>query len=854
MNRQLNLSLGFLLFILISLFVYNKRDELINIRDADSEYSEIDYPNFYFFDDRNYPDKSFNYKNFLKRKKEAADQLFNRTGGEWITQGPGNIGGRINAIAIHPYNDSIMYIGFSHGGVFKTINKGSNWFPIFDNEITLSIAHIEIDKKDPEKIWVGTGDKNISGYPFAGTGVYFSQDGGENWESMGLEGASVISKIVLSEQNSNVIYAAAMGLPFEKNNERGLYKSTDAGKNWQQILHVSDSTGIIDLVVHPEDDQILYAGSWNRVRNNAVSIIDGTNTGIHRSYDGGESWELLDVGIDNIPVSRVSLHLNKDNPNIVIAGFVGQGDSTFCSSTTHQLQGIYRSDDAGDNWYPIPTMESNGLDCQALAGFGWYFEPVRVNPDNPDDIFLLGVDLWRTKDGGNTWNHASPVWWTYEVHADKHDLQFNQSGEMILATDGGLYISDIESEEWSDLENIPATQFYRVAYNPHDSDTYYGGAQDNGSTGGNQNDINNWDRIHGGDGFQMIFHPEDPEIFYVETQNGNIRVTTDGGENFMGANKGLDGASYRNWDMPYIMSAFDPNILYTGTYRIFRNSTGPDEQWDPISEDLTKGELIGGGRYPSVTTLFESPLNPEILYAGTNDGNVWVSTDGGLNWTKCTGLPDRYVTDIKCSPYQESWAYVCFSGYRDNDNNSRIYRTKDFGQNWESISGDLLDIAVNDIYILENNFDNILFAGTDVGVFISQSEGDHWERLGTNMPLVPVYDLEYNKTKNQLIAGTFARGIMTFSLDQLDIGSEISPIQTTQSGAHWNVFPAITHDRVNISTDSQQPMLLELINANGSVIKKEQLTGSLEIDLHVLAPGTYFIRLENHGTKKIIKI
>jgi photosystem II stability/assembly factor-like uncharacterized protein len=546
--------------------------------------------------------------------------------------------------------------------------------------------------------------------------------------------------------------------------------------------------------------------------------------------------------------------LHEQDPNIIIAGFVGEGDTTFCSSIVHQLQGIYRSDDGGDSWYPIPTLETNGLDCSALAGFGWYFEPVRVNPNDPNDIFVLGVDLWRTKDGGQNWYQASPVWWSYEVHADKHDLVFNQNGEMLLATDGGLYISDMESEEWADLENIAATQFYRVAYNPHKPELYYGGAQDNGSTGGSIADLTNWDRIYGGDGFQMVFHPEDPDIFYVETQNGNIRVTTDGGENFMGANKGLDGTSNRNWDMPYIMSSFNSDVLYTGTYRVFKNSTGPDEQWEAISEDLTKGELMGGGRYPTVTTIAESPLDPAILYAGTNDGNLWVTTDGGGLWSKCEGLPNRYVTDIKASSYQASWVYACFSGYRDNDNSSHLFRSKDFGQSWENISGDLLDIAINDIFVIENNFDNILIVGTDVGVYISQNEGENWERLGNNMPLIPVYDLVYNPVYNQIIAGTFARGIMSFELDQLDINAELSSTQENSTPKKWNVYPTISTGMFTLTTESSEVIQLELYNQSGIRLEIIELRGQSSFDISKYPSGQYFLKAEQAGVKQIIKL
>jgi photosystem II stability/assembly factor-like uncharacterized protein len=400
-----------------------------------------------------------------------------------------------------------------------------------------------------------------------------------------------------------------------------------------------------------------------------------------------------------------------------------------------------------------------------MGGFGWYFGQVRTNPSNDNDIFLLGVDLWRTTDGGSTWNMAAPSWDQYIVHADKHDLQFLSSTSFLLAADGGLYKTTDNAVNWTDADMTPSTQFYRVNYNPHEPGVYYGGAQDNGTLGGSDTQLSSWIRYLGGDGFQPVFDPIDPNIRYYETQNGSLYY--DDGFSIEDFTWGIDPADRRSWDMPLIMSNFYNTRMYTGTYRVYKNVGAPYDIWTPISPDVTDG-VIYGDRYHVITTVEESAANQNILYAGTSDANVWRSLDGGSNWSNVTtGLPNYYVTHIKASPSSGGTVYVAQSGYKSNDYIPHIHKSTNNGTTWSDISGDLPALAINNLEIPEGYNDNIIFAATDGGVYVTIDGGTAWHRLGADMPPVAVYDIVYDTAMHTLIAGTYGRAIQSYNLDSL---------------------------------------------------------------------------------------
>ncbi|MDF1694806.1 MAG: T9SS type A sorting domain-containing protein [Saprospiraceae bacterium] len=798
---------------------------------------------------KNYPETKFAYKAYQKALADVKKQMdaSSSRNGSWVNEGPGNIGGRINTIAMNPTDKSEMMVGFGYGGVFKTTNAGEEWYPVFDNEDITTISDVKYDPNDGEVVYVGTGDLNISGFAKNGRGIFKSVDGGESWNRAGLEDAGVIAEVGISKANSDIVYAASMGIPFVRTADRGLYKSINGGDDWEQVLYLNDSTGIIDIEVHPADPNIVYAASWTRIRNNEESILEGDQVGIFKTTDGGANWTRLGNGLPEGKLIRPGLAMYEGNPDVVYSIFVHDNMDTLCNSGYH-MEGIYKTSDAGESWTEVPTAEETGLPCNVLGGFGWYFGKIRVSPFDEDIIYVLGVDMYDTKDGGQTWNRSTPPWWSYDVHADKHDLMFDGT-DMYLTTDGGAYKGNVFTEEWEDIENIISTQFYRVAVSPHDVGSYFGGAQDNGTTGGNESFVNDWPRIFGGDGFQMVFHPTNPLIYYVETQRGNIRVTFDGGENYENGSAGLTGS--RNWDMQYIMSKVDPSLLYTGTNRMFRSFVidgQPD--WQSISGDLTD-TLDTYGIEHNITTLDESPVNENILYCGLSDGFVWRSLNFGTTWEQINdGLPRRYISDIKASLYDENTVYLTIQGYKDNDNTPYIYKSTNNGDDWVSINGNLPQIAINDILILPGDpEENTIFVGTDGGVFFTQNGGETWDRLGNNMPIFPTFDLAVTPD-NLLVAGSFARGIFTFDLSQLDQTS----VEEVELNNSLKIYPSVTDSYLTVEDENaSKQMKVRIFSLDGTMKMETMQNNRSQVNVSRLSAGSYILT-SGTSSKIFIKI
>lgn len=676
--------------------------------------------------------------------------------GTWRLEGPTNIGGRFNTIAVDPSNASIMYAGAAAGGVFKTIDGGQTWTPIFDDKPFLTIACITLQPGNPNVVYVGTGEPNIDQAARIGDGLYKSTDGGQTWALLGLTAAANVVKVVVHPTNSNVIYAATMGRPTARTPDRGLYKTTDGGQTWTKVLYLGDDAGVSDLEMHPTNPNILYATGWNRIRTNQESLISGPAAKLYKSIDGGQTWTTLwgtSRGLPDGDASRLGLAMARSNPQVLYLSVL--------DPATLDLQGLYRSADGGQSWVQV---SATGLDPNPYNNFGWYFEQVYVSPTDPNEVFIGGVDLWKSTNGGTDFAMAGPPWFTYEVHADKHDLVWTSPTDVLLATDGGLYRSADGGNSWADIEETPTTQFYRVAVNPHVAGEYWGGAQDNGTTSGSAAAPNQWARVFGGDGFQPRFHPTDPQTFYVETQNGQLYSTQNGGLTMADETGGIDPADRRSWDMPYLLDPTDPATLLTGTYRVYRQTGAPGAGWTAISPDLTDG-VIFGPRYHTISALDQSMVDPQHIWAGTSDGNVWLSLNGGQNWLNVTGtLPDRYVTRVVASPTAAGVAFTTHSGYKNNEFTAHVHKTSNNGQTWTSIAGDLPPVGVNALLVVPGTQDQALVAATDAGVYATRDGGAHWERVGTNMPVFPVYDVAIDAVNNRLIAGTFARSLQSIEL------------------------------------------------------------------------------------------
>jgi photosystem II stability/assembly factor-like uncharacterized protein len=744
-------------------------------------------PADWFFTMREFPDFTTDlatYDYAMQLASAAAEQRGNFPGfsAPWVTQGPGNIGARVNTIAVHPTNSNIIYIGYSTGGVWKTVNGGQTWLPIFDGQNYMSIGDITLDPSNPNTVYVGTGDLNISGYPFIGDGLWKSTNGGQTWSHLGLTETRVISKVIVHPSDPNTIYVGAMGQPFARDGNRGLFRTKNGGQTWEKVLFVNEQSGVIDMEIDPSSPNILYACVWNRIRNNQESIVSGPDARIWKSYDGGSTWGMLTGGLPQEDYSRCGIALDKLNPQHLSAVYV---------NTRLQFDAIYETFDSGGTW---TKSESSGLDSNLMSNFGWYFGKVFINPFNSNDQWVLGVNGWNTTDGGQSW--VEKIGWSTETHVDMHDFAFINASTMLVATDGGLYKTTNSGISWNKLENIPTTQLYRTAYNPHNPDAYYGGAQDNGTLSGNAAGMNQWERLFGGDGFQAAFHPTNPDLFYFEWQNGGI---VDGLSSDP-ATIGIDGNDRRHWDMQYFISPNDAEIMYTGTYRVYLGEGHPPT-WSTASDDLTDG-VIFGDRFHTISTLSESVVEQSLLYVGTTDGNVWTGNAFTQQWTNITtGLPDRYVSSVKPSPTVPNRVYVTHTGYKDGNQSPMVHRSDNRGSTWTPISGDLPPFAVNDLLVLPGQADSVLFIGTDAGVYGTRNGGQSWARLGVGLPFTPVYDLEFNLEKKELVAASFGRSVLSFPLDSLRLGLDVSTFDPQTANASMTAHPSLFATELNVQLD-----------------------------------------------------
>ena len=799
-----------------------------------SKLQDFHAPNDHFELIRSYPDEVMDIRGYEQAMLEVkADKMSaSRSDGfdlEWRVEGPKNIGARINAMAVPAGKEDTIYIGYALGGIFRTYDGGSTWEDIFENEERLSIGAIAINPENDQNIYAGTGDRNLVSLYRIGDGVYKSNDGGDTWTNIGLGDTRIISDIDIDPTDTNIIYVSAMGLPSVPDTNRGVYKSIDGGTTWTHILHINDSSGVNNLVVNPNNPNILYASGWTRIRTNQASIVSGSGSTIWKSIDGGSSWTELTNGLPGAGSGRTGIAMYAPDPDTLYALYVGSNS---------QLEGVYRSFDGGANWTATNTFSMSN----ALGGFGWYFSGIYVNPYDYEDVFVEGIQLWRTTDGGSSWATADPSWWLYDVHADKHCMAFLGQNKFLLGTDGGLYRTEDNTANWSKIENNPTNEFYRVAHSPLRPNRYYGGLQDNGSTGGNHL-MSEWPRIYGGDGFQMRFHPTDSNSFFAETQNGNIVHTSNGGLSFNGVNVPWS-SERRNWDTPYMLSHHDPGTMYGGSYRVYKDASSPFGAWSAISGDLTDGNIFGDSHH-TISALDESPVNEDHLYVGTSDGNVWRTEDGGTNWDSLHAtLPNRYVTDVKASPTWDSVVYVSHSGYKYNDYIPHLHKSVNNGDTWLDISSDLPTAAINDILIYPGHEDSVIFVGTDGGVYGTINGGLDWERVGTNMPIVATFDVELDTVNNRLIAGTFGRSLMTYPLDSLvsvPIDTSSTPLLGYLTVSSINCIGAGDGSIDLTITSGVQPYSFAWSN------------GATTEDLNALSPGYYSVTITDNEAQTLIR-
>lgn len=834
----MKLYLLFLPFILFAAILFSPQTKKINSK-KELESNKILEPYDHLTFQRTYPYETFDVLAYNESMKQAQNFGMQRAGGTWEVAGPLNINGRINSVVVNPSNANIIYAGTAFGGVFKTTDGGTIWNPIFDSETNLPIGDIILDPNNSNNIWVGTGDKNISGTCYLGGGIYFSNDAGATWTNKGLVNTYVISNVLVDPSNSNIVYAATMGNPFNLDINRGLYKTTDGGTSWNNVLFINDSTGVVDLIMDPNDPLTLYATSFTRVRTAKRSTFHSDQCKIYKTTNGGSTWAILTGGLPTGDVGRIGVSISATNSNVLYA---------IVANVTSYIEGVYKSTDAGATW-----IAKNSLDLETLGtcygGFGWYFGKIHINPNDDNMIYTYGVDKFISYDGGDNWNLFAPAWWTYEVHADGHDLEFIDNQKMILATDGGLYKTIDNGITWTDIDNMPTTQFYRVTTMPTSTQTFYGGAQDNGTIGGNKSSPATWNRDFGGDGFKFQASPLDTLMRYFETQWAGIYYDDHGSQAQL--NAGLTGGERFNWNSPYMLDKFDPTIIYLCAENVFKMTAAPYGTFSSISSDLTDGPILTLKGGNTISAMAQSEFNQNTLFIGTTDANVWVTTTGGTSWTSiATGLPDRYVTSINTSPNVNGNVYISFSGYRLYDNTPHIFKSTDNGNTWTGIQGDLPNFAVNDIMVFPGDENNIL-VGTDAGVYQSLDGGLTWLLMGTGMPQVAVLELELNETATVLSAATFGRGIMVMDLTGA-VGVNNLFSKTTIS-----IYPNPVSDNLYFTNSTGNNLKYKLFNLRGEMVMNGDFKqGVNSISLNAIAAGTYILSYgdgKKVASEKIIK-
>ncbi len=761
---------------------------------------KIPEPSRWFYAQRAYPDGIIPQE-ALERAREDYRNLTCKFPGNWTFSGPVNIGGRVTAIAVNPMNTNVIYVGTADGGIFKTIDGGNTFSPIFDDVGVLSIGALAIDPIDTATVYAGTGEANSSGDSFDGNGIYASYDGGATWVHLGLDSTAHIARIVVSPENDSIIFVAAMGRLFSTGPERGLYRSTDRGATWERVLFVNDTTGCVDVVINPPDT--VYAAMWHRLRGPDFRMVGGSGSGIFRSVDGGVTWVELTNGLPSGPnVGRIGLAISRSNPRVLYAIYADHPG---------YLIGIYRTSTGGESWTRVNSPQG-----YLYSSYGWYFGNIRVSPVNPNTVYALGILGYVSNDGGQTWTP-----FTYSIHVDQHDLWIDPGDPsfMVIGNDGGLFISNNGGSTWRGTL-LPVTQFYDIGLDVHNPQRIYGGTQDNGTVRTLTGATDDWEVILWGDGFHVTVDYTNPSIIYAESQYGYLNKSTDGGYNFYSVLNGIPDDDRRNWDTPYTMDPMNHERLYYGTYRIFRTDNGAGV-WYPVSGDLTEGPGGGNLIYGTITVIKVAPSDTDVIYAGTDDGNLWVSTDFCNSWRNIsTTLPDRYVTDIAVDPGDPGHVFVSFSGYRLDEHVPYIFESHDTGNTWTDITANLPRAPVNAIAL----YSSFVFVGTDVGVFIKT--GDTWEVLGSGLPPSVIMDLKI--VGNSLVAGTHGRSTYRFDLTQ--IGVVERPVHRHRPYFSIKGNTIVTSDSVST---------VSVFDIQG----RKVLAGHRDLDIRTLPAGPYLIRL-----------
>jgi len=689
--------------------------------------------------------------------------------------GPALMSGRISDIAIDQDNPSTWYVGVGSGGVWKTVNAGTTWTPIFDGEASYSIGAVTLDPSNANTVWVGTGENHGGRHLGFGDGLYRSRDGGASWEKRGLEASEHISKIIVHPEDPDTVYVAAQGPLWSEGGERGLYKTTDGGETWDNILSAGEWTGVTDIMMDPRDPDRIYAATWQRHRTVAAYIGGGPESGVHMSEDGGETWRELTNGLPEGKMGKIGLAQSPMRPDVLYAAI----------ELDLRKGGVWRSEDRGASWTKMSDEVSGGTGPH-------YYQELYASPHVFDRIYLVSNTSQISEDGGETWTSINNKY----KHGDDHAIAFREDDPdyILWGSDGGLYESHDNGASWRFINNLPLTQFYKVSVDDREPFyQVYGGTQDNNSQGA----PSRTDNIHGirnsdwfitlfGDGHDTATEPGNPDIMYSEWQQGNlVRVDRTTGEFVYIKPQPAPGepAERFNWDAPIEVSFHQPTRVYFASQRLWRTDDRGDT-WTAISGDLTRNEdrmrlpvmgrqwsweagwdLYAMSDYNTITSIGESPLDEDLIYVGTDDGLIQVTEDGGETWRRIEvgslpGLPDTaFVNDIKADMHDANTVYAAFDNHKYGDFAPYLYKSANRGRTWTSIGGDLPERHLVWRVVQDHVKPELMFAATEFGLFFTIDGGARWTELTGDVPTISFRDVVIQRREDDLVAASFGRGI-----------------------------------------------------------------------------------------------
>jgi photosystem II stability/assembly factor-like uncharacterized protein len=718
--------------------------------------------------------------------------------------GPAITGGRTIDIAVNPFNHSEYYIASGHGSLWKTTNSGITFSPVFDGNKSYAIGSVEIDPTNPNIVWVGTGENKNQNNVIYGDGIYKSEDGGKSWKNMGIKNSEHIAGIAIDPNNSNIVYAAAMGSLRNAGGDRGIYKTTDGGKTWENVLEISEYTGCYEVHMDPRYSNILYASAHQRMRKLYTGVYGGTESGIYRSLDSGLTWEKMKSGLPSEDVGRIGLAISPVNPDVLYA----------IVEATKDDKGVYKSVDRGVSW----TKQNS-----YISSYPFYFQKLYCDTKDVNRVYSDDVFIQVTNDGGKTWNNLGDD----KKHVDNHAMWIcpENNNHIIAGCDGGVYETYDKGKNWDFKANIPITEIYKITTD-NDEPFYnvYIGTQDNNSLGGPSRTINSsgimnqdWYFTNSGDGFESQVDWKNPNIIYAQSQVGGlVRFDKKSGENLFIKPQDFADTAYRfDWDAALLISQHDNKRLYFGGNKVLR-SDDRGSTWREISPDLTRGvpkemqklmgkswsidQLVRKGSMAQIVTIAESSLDENILFAGSGDGLIHFTTDGGTNWQKSSvaGLPEyTRIHHMIASRFDKLIAYAACHNYNGGDRTPYLYKTTDGGKTWFLISRNLPKEGCTYSIAEDHVEKDLLFVGTQFGVYFTNTGGNEWIPFKNGIPPATVMDLDIQRRENDLVVSTFGRGVYILddyspmrylSKETLKKEAEIFPIKNAQMFIPANPF------------------------------------------------------------------